>query len=260
MSEQDNKSRHISEAEARRAIRALSIENRQLKRENEALKRDIGELRSSGASFKPVGKYQSALKRGADSEYMFKKRSYITHLWAQLTRTSFFSVYKSVINFIRRYTFITTSLKVVSMLFLFIETTALLVISTSALIVSLVITLLVSQVLMVLTFFTRKKHNKRNTALLLGKQVYVFFPPKERAFDHGSYFAHFVSDIASREDCIAVVVSPYMLKSTGIEKSRKPYYISRLDGQDILLVRRHYYFTLRKKIIDVHTSSLTEIY
>ena len=105
-----------------------------------------------------------------------------------------------------------------------------------------------------------RKHNKRNTALLSGKQVYVFFPPKERAFDHGSYFAHFVSDIASREDCIAVVVSPYMLKSTGIEKSRKPYYISRLDGQDILLVRRHYYFTLRKKIIDVHTSSLTEIY
>ena len=260
MSDKNNPKRRISESDARRAIRRLSIENRRLKRENEALKRNINDISTSGTSLKPTDKYHSSLKHHADSEYIFRKRSYITHLWAQLTRTSFFSVYKRVINYIRRYTFITTSLKVASMVFLFIETTALLVISTSALIVSLVLTLLLSQALMVLTFFTRRRHNERNTALLSGKRVTVFFPPKGRAFERDSFFAHFVTDTASGEDCICVIVSPYMLKSTGLDSSRGAYYISRNDGQNILLVRRHYYFTLRKKIIDKHSSSVTEVY
>ena len=250
----------MSSADAKKHIRALTVENRRLNREIDQLKHEIDELNGKTEKRHKRNKYQVALDRRSDYEYMFSKKNFFSFMFANLKHTSIFNIYKRLIQIIRRYAFLTTTIKIASILFLFVETAALFVLSTSAFFVSIILTFITSHILALLTIFVRKKSNKDNTVLLKDKKVTVFFPPKERAFDMGSYFTGFAKSEAQKENTVVVIVSPYNFKSTGLNSSRGTYYVSRSDGENILLVRRYYYFTLRNKIIDKYSSQVTEIY
>ena len=260
MSNSKLKSVQFSEADAKRQIRKLTVENRRLNREIDSLKNELDELHGKSGKRSRQNKYQSALKQHSDIEEMFSKKNYPSFIFSHLKHTSIFQIYRRIINVIRRYTFITTSLKIVSILFVFVETAALFVLSTSAFIASLLLTIIASHVLTALTFFTRKKHNKRNYELMSQKNVTIFFPTKSRAFEAESFFSSFVYGEAEKENHIVIIVSPYMFKSIGLNQSKKAYYISRMDGENIMLVRRNYYFTLKKNCIDAVASSVTEVY
>ncbi len=250
----------FSELEAKKQLRRLKIQNNKLTREVEALKEEVEMLKGKGGKILRPGKYRSAFRKSADREFMFAKKSYISFVWSSLMHTSFFNIYRKILNYVRKYAFITTTLKIVSLMFVFVEAIVLIIISTSAFIASILATVLVSHILMLLGLFTRKKQNIRNREILTDKNIVIFFPPKERAFDEDSYFKYLVSDSAKDENNISIVVSPYLIKSTGLFTSKKPYHSARCDGDRVLLVRRSYYFTLRKKIIDEVALSVTEIY
>ncbi len=254
------KQKQFSELEAKKQIRRLKIQNNKLTREVEALKEEVEMLKGKGGKILRPGKYRSAFRKSADREAMFAKKSYPAFIWSHLMHTSFFNIYRRVLNYIRKYAFITTTLKIVSLLFVFVEAVVLIIISTSAFIASILFTVLMSNVLMVLGLFTRKKQNIRNRELLNNKKVVIFFPPKERAFDEDSYFKHLVSDYADKKNTVSVVVSPFNVRSVGLFSPKKPYHSARADGENVLIVRRSYYFTLRKNIIDEVAFSVTEIY
>ena len=250
----------MSSADAKKQIRKLTVENRRLNREIDELKREIDELNGKSEKKRKRNKYQTAFDKRADYENMFSKKNFFSFMFANLKHTSLFNIYKRIIHVIRRYTFLTTTIKIVSVLFLFVETAALFLLSTSAFFVSVILTFITSHILALLTLFVRKKSNQENLKILTGKNVTVFFPPKDRAFDVGSYFSGFAQAEAQRENTVVVIVSPYNFKAVGLNSSRRSYYVSRSDGENILLVRRYYYFTLRNKIIDKYSSQVTEIY
>ena len=250
----------MSSSDAKKYIRKLTVENRRLNREIDELKIELDELQGKNKKQHKRGKYQLCFDRRSDYENMFSKRNYFSFIFANLKHTSVFSIYKRFILAIRRYAFFTTTIKIASVLLLLIETAALLVLSTSTFLVSVFLTILTSHALALLTFFVRKKCNRENTKIIKDKNVTVFFPPKERAFEIGSYLAGFVEEEAKKQNSVVVVVSPYNFKAIGLNASRKKYYVSREDGENVLLVRRYYYFTLRNKIIDKYASQVTEIY
>jgi len=147
-----------------------------------------------------------------------------------------------------------------SFLFILIETATLFVVSTSAFLVLLVLTVLASHSLALITFATRKRRTEEYRTLFEGKTVTLFYPPKHRAFEKDSFFSGMVAEMASADNSISVIVSPFMFKSTGLNKSKKAYLNAREDGENIIIVRRNYYFSLKKKIIDTKAASVTEIY
>ncbi len=260
MSHKKRKRYAITEIEARKQIRKLTIQNKKLSREVDALKQELELLQGKGGRLWGTGKYRSVFRQRADSEIMFEKKSYPAFVWSHLMHTSVLSIYKRVLNYLRKYAFITTTIRIVSFLFIFVEAILLFVISTSAFIASILLTLIFSHILMLLSVFTRKKQNEKTKELLTDRDIIIFFPPKSRAFDENSYFKYFVSECAKKENSTVLVVSPFLLNSKGLFSKKKPYHSVRTDAQDILLVRRSYYFTLRKKVIDSYARSVTEIY
>ncbi len=246
--------------EARRTIKELAAENRRLSHENDELKKELSELRGKPNRKTHSDKYQALLERRSDVEYMYSKKNYPAFMCAQLKHTSFFHIYNRVITVFRRYSFITTSLKVFSIVFLLIEATLLVFVSTSVFIASLLSILFFSQIFALFTVFSRRRHNRENSERLKGKKVCVFFPPRDRAFDYGSYFSGLVREASKGEDKIAVIVSPYTIKSVGLDKSRHIYFICRGDGKNVLLVRRNYWFSMKKRVVDKVCASVTEIY
>ena len=260
MAQTKRRKKEFSEIEAKKRIRKLTVQNNRMQREIDSLKQEINELKGKGISNRRADKYRAALQKCSGYKDMYSKKSYFGFIWTHLKHTSFFQTYSKIISYIRRYTFITTSLKIISLLFVFVEAAVFIVISTSAFIASLVFTLLVSHLLMIFTFFSRKKHTKKNTALLSGKNVIILFPPKQRAFESDSFFCGFARELAKSENTRVVIVSPFLLNSLGTDGRKKAYYLDRAAGENILMVRRNYYFTLKKKIIDPLSASITEIY
>lgn len=252
--------RDLSSSDAKKYIRKLTIENRRLNREIEELKHEIDELNGTALKKRKRNKYQIALDKRADYEYMFSKRNYISFMFANLKHTSLFNIYKRFVNVIRRYSFFTISFKIISVLFLMVETATLFVLSTSAFVVSIILTVITSQILMLFTLFVRKKSLKNDLEHLKDKSVTVFFPPKNRAFDIDSYLAGSAISEAGKKDSAVVIVSPFSFKTVGINASKHPYFVSRHDGDNILLVRRYYYFSLKKHILDKYSSQIVEIY
>lgn len=256
----NKKSKHVpSSPHDRKLIKELYKENRRLNRELDLLKKELDALEGRKHKKGSRNRFQNSFENSSNTEYLFSKKNYFSYIYSTIRQTSVFKIYKRIIDVIRRYTFITTSLKVISFVFVLVEASIILVVSTSAFIASLVLTLLTSHVLIIFTLFNKKECDRRNKELIKNKNVTVFFPSKGRAFEYDSYFSYLAKD-SSGENGVSVIVSPYAVAPYGLHHSRKRYYNSRQDGDNVLLVRRHYYFSLRRKIIDPLAMSVTEIF
>ncbi len=244
-----------------RDTRALLAENRRLRRENASLKLEIEAAQTRDSSRKHKhDKYLGAFGKAVDTEYLYSKKNYISYIFSVIKNTSVFKVYKKIINVVRRYTFITTSLKVASFIFALLETGAVLILSASALIITVPLSLLLSQLFVFLTFFARKKSLDKCKKYICEKNVTIFFPNSRYAFDKRAYFYGLVKEEAEKRDSYVIIVSPYSFDRIGLGGSKKQYYIYRTDGERILLIRKHYYFALKSQVIFKYAKSLTEIF
>ncbi len=260
MSKSKRSRRQPTEIEIKKQMRKLTIQNKKLTREVDNLKQEIEMLQGKGGRLWGTGKYRSAFRQRADNEAMFSKKSYTSFIWSHLMHTSFVNIYKRILSYIRRYAFITMTIRILTVVFVFVETILLFVISTSAFIISILITFILSHILMLLSVFTRKEQNRKNRVLFADKDIVIFFPPKNRAFEENSYFRFLIEDCASKKNCAVLLVSPFLINSKGIYSSKKPYHSLRVDSKNVFLVRRSYYFALRKKVINDLARSITEIY
>ncbi len=241
-------------------LKRLSDENKRLRREISLLKRELDEARGTSI-FKHGHDYGNpTFERQAYLEQQYSKKSFSSSVVLRAKQTSVFKVYRRILNFIRRYTFITMTLRIASFLFAFIETGALLLLSTSALVISIPISLTISHISVLLTVFSAQKRNRKNKTVIEGKNVFLLFPPKARAFDKDSYFRFMVCELAKDENNTVVIVSPSPIKTLGISDSKKPYLLSRYETDNVIMVRRHYYFTLRKRVINKYAKNITEIF
>ena len=240
-------------------IKKLSAENSRLRRENEDLKKELDGLYGNSKHKRHSDKYKQSLDTRSHVEYTFSKKSYISYLYAHLSHTSFFNIYRRIVRFVRRYSLITTTLKIASVIFLTFETAALFVISSSALFVLIAMTLISSQIVGLFTVFIRHEHLRHCKAFLTGKNVTVFFPPKS-AFERSNFFKGYVNECASKENEAVIIVSPFIFNGIAPSGTKKRFGICRYDEENVLIVRRSFYFLLKKHVVDNVCASTTEIY
>lgn len=240
-------------------IRKLRSENQRLKREVRALKEELEQQR--GISPSHAGKGEAALEKHARNERLFSRKRYVAYVYDLIRHTSVFALYSRMLQFVRRYTLIRTTLKIITALLAVLETSAVFVLAASFFVVSLPVTVLISYAALLFTFFRGRRHRKRIQERIRQKKIVIFFPPKHYDTATDSFFSGMVRSEAQKGDRFCVIVSPYFLKSTGLDPNRKnSYLIARFEEDNLLLIRRHYYFTLKKKIFASHSLPITEIY
>ena len=240
-------------------IKELTAENSRLRRENDDLKKELNEAYGNSSRTKHSDKYKHALDMRSQLEYTFSKKSYISYLYAHLSHTSFFNIYRRILRFVRRYSLFTTTLKIASVVFLTVETAALFVISSSALFVSIIMALIASQIVGLFTVFIRHEHVRHNKIFLKNKNVTVFFPHKS-SIGRSDFFRGYVNECANQNNSAVIVVSPFVFNGIGVSGNKKRFGICRYDGENVLIVRRSYYFLLKELVIDKVCKSVTEIY
>ena len=152
------------------------------------------------------------------------------------------------------------TLKIVLTLLTVVQTSAIFVLATSASVVALPFILVVSYGAFFLAHISRKRNDAVNKKLLAHKRIFVFFPPKKRALSPDSYFSGMVEELSKKSDHICIVVSPHFWRNRGLFGNKKPYRFSRVEHERILLVRRQYYFMLKKNIFNEYANDIIEIY
>ena len=242
-------------------IRKLQRENAQLRNEVANLKNEIQQQRASTRRIvKKKDTVKSTFLHQARNENTFSQEGFFPYFRRALKNASWFRGYSQIINTVRHFTFITTTIQVVLFILTILKSGIIFLISTSAFIIAFPFMLLLSGVGTVLTLLGSKKATRTNIPILKGKNVCVFFPAKKSMLCEDSYFSGFVRSMSTRPNTVCVIVTQGMFFSQGISGKKDFFLASRYDDENIIIVRKHYYFKLKNKIIKQYSANLTEIY
>ena len=251
----------IAKRESRDKIRELTDENMRLNREIAFLKNELQrEKRSTRQLLHRRNKVEAAFLRQAKNEGAFSQKEYFSYIRHSVKNASVFWIYAGIIDAVRRFTFVSTTIRILIFIISLIQSGAVFIISTSAFIIALPFVFLFSGIGFMLTFLGARKATQRTRPLVKGKNVTVFFPVKRSAFDSDSYFAGMVKDIAKQPNSLCVIVAPGLFFSRGISKKRRYYFTTRKDGDNIIIVRKHFYYRFKNRVLLRDANRTTEIY
>ena len=241
-------------------LKTLRAENRRLRQENTVLKHELERSQDRVLLKRSTDPGDILLTHQAQNAVLFSKKRYFSYIVHLIKTTSIFSLYKKILAFFRRYSFVSTTLKILLAILTVVQTSDIFVIATSASFLSFPFILIISYAVFFLGHANRKRNDAVNKKLLAHKKIFVFFPPKKRALSPDSFFSGMVKEFSAKEDHICIVVSPHFWKNRGLFGNQKHYRFSRAESERILLVRRQYYFMLKKNIINESSNDITEIY
>ncbi len=246
--------------QSKREIRELRAENRRLRHELHSLKREL-EVYEGRAAHDRNDQIQSSFDAQAKNEILFSKNRYFSYIWEVIKRTSVFRLYTKLLRLFRRFNFIRITVGILATVLLALQTGALFVLSASASVISIPFTFLVTYATFLFSVFHVRKDCRIHRVKMMDKKIYVFFPSKKGALCQNSYFSGMVADFSQRPDSFCVIVCPYFWSRRGLNGVKgKPYISSRAEGDNLLIVRRHYYFTMKKRIFSSFPEKITELY
>ena len=246
---------------SRDKIRELTNENMQLHREIAFLKNELQrQKRSTRQLLRRRNKVEAAFLRQAKDEGAFSQQKYFSYIRHSVKNASVFWIYAGIVDAVRQFTFISTTIRILLFIISFIQSGAIFIISTSAFLIALPFVFLFSGVGFMLTFLGARKATQKTRPLVKDKNVTVFFPVKRSAFNDESYFAGMVKDTAKQPNSLCVIVAPGLFFSRGINKKRRYYFTTRTDGENIVIVRKHFYYRFKNRVLIRDANRITEIY
>ena len=65
--------------------------------------------------------------------------------------------------------------------------------------------------------------------------------------------------MASEEGVAVLVVSPYLISRRGLGGTGG-FLTARKEGEEVFLLRRHYYFLMRQRVLDSFAGEVTVVY
>ncbi|MBQ9781176.1 MAG: hypothetical protein IJW00_09575 [Clostridia bacterium] len=255
--------------EIKRLTRALSQKDRALQRaerENAALKRRLAEAKGS-YGHAPEALYSKKKKASSDEEFSeqkelfrmgavnarrFSRKSYLSYLIQSIKESVVGMVFRRLTRFLRRLRLVRT----ISVVVAAVMATLLL----SAVFVTVLPFLFFIGITCIAAATLRARAaNRLMREKLSGKRVRVFILPDAVTFRDDTFAERSAKAMAREPDAAILVVSPRLISSRGLG-GRGMYFTVREEARDLYLVRRGYYFILRRRVLDTVCGEVTFVY
>ncbi len=228
----------------------LQEENQKLREKIQKLEGELDRLRSDmgmtaardDISRLWQGKYQLSLLMTAKSYPL-----YSAHL---IRNTSAWGFASKGLKYFRRFRLLSAIFRWLTRLAVLAESGVALVASLSALLVALPFLLVLAAFSLTAALFRRRSALKELGQRLNGKKVYVLFVSREqlkRKNTQNGYFYSNAKDLTSDGSAV-IIVSPFFFSKKGFEKTDF-YVTARKERENIYLVRKMFFFILRRKVI-----------
>ncbi len=178
------------------------------------------------------------------NQKMTREHSLFRYLWQEVRATPFSTKLTHFITYLRRFRLIAFLLHILSSIFVILQTGALIIVST---IVFLIILPLLTALMLGILLSALLEAQKTKRVLLpkcKNKTIYVLFATTENS----SFFIGNAKELASHSNSLVLVVSPFWISPKGLFQKHF-YCTARKEADDLYMVRRYYFFHLKKKVL-----------
>jgi hypothetical protein len=239
-------------AERRRTAR-LERELADLKRQIHATAHPENTLRRMGRKA-DVGQKETILLGAANRRaHHYRKSSFLHYLWGTVTESAPVRLLTKLLRYLRRVRFVQTILTLLPVIMAFVA-----VIAVSAAVLPFLIFATA-----LLAFLSRMSSRRMNRILKRElthhRHIRVMIPPQKEVFRENSFFIRNARAMAAEEDTAVLVVTPYLFSRKGLG-GRGRFFTARKETDGLYLVRRHYFFLLRRRVLDALSANLTIMY
>ena len=195
----------------------------------------------------------------AEHSVLSESRNFLEFLQKFIQGTRLFGIWERYIKYFRRFRIITTVFRVTPWILLAISTNTLLYVVAVVAVFLIPLVLLGLLSLIGSALLRYRGINEQMADKLRDRTVYVLFPLRGGEFASGSFWRANARDLAARDASSVIVVSPYLISPRGLTDGNF-YFNVRTEDEDIFLVRRHYFFSLRKNVLTRCVGRLILIY
>ena len=248
--------------EISRLRRELSAE----RRKNARLEREAAELREAlGARKREENPLSRIKNRGEVSRQReallakagrraanYRKHSFLRYLWQTVMESAPIAVLTKLWTYLRRLRVVQTVLSLAAA----IGAVAAVAAFSAAMLPFLILSTAVTALLAVLR---SRRMNRLIQEALEHQHVRVLVPAGKSALRENSFFVRNAQSMAAEQGEAVVVISPYLLSPRGLG-GKGWYFTARQEADGLYLVRRHYFFLLRRRVLDALGGSVTVMY
>ncbi len=188
------------------------------------------------------------LHRRATDAVLFSNKGYFSYLASLLQSNSFYQAWKKFTLYFRRIGLVSTTFRIVGYIFALVQTGTLFFLALIVILLALPTVALIAFAMLLLGKLYSRRDNKKLIAALTDKKVYIFFPARTAEFSHGTFWKENMLSLAVREDTVVLVVSPYFLSRKSVTANKRAYLNYKQETPSLYTVRKHYYFSLCKKL------------
>ena len=174
---------------------------------------------------------------------MVMHHTLLGYLYEIVTQTSLYAKWQAFFGVLRRVRAISLTIKLLTVLFSILETGALVILSTVLFLIILPIGSLLMLGILITALLESKRINQRLAAELAGKRIYVLFL---RDGDANRFQTQNARELATHGTVL--LISPYWISAKGLYPHGF-YCTVRREAPNILLVRKYYFFSLRRHVL-----------
>lgn len=227
----------------------LRAENESLYRRNMDLEARLADLMATSGEIKDEDKVMRIWHRVGRFERLLSSRYYSRYLIRLLKSTSYWSIYSRFLTYFRRYRFLSTAFRILTLIITWIETGAVFFFSISALVIILPVSLMLSMLTLMLALLRGRSANGKFASVTRGKKVYVLFGSRgQMKKDSSGFLRENAKALASDDGTICLVVSPFFFSEKGLG-GKGAYVTGRCEGNNVYLLRKNYFFLLRRAVL-----------
>lgn len=194
-----------------------------------------------------IGINDSLNTRAAESEQMGRTH-YLSYLYAVVRQTPFYLIVRRLLRYFRRFRLISRILKILSSFFYLIEVGTAVFLVTALGLILLPIALIIALCLALVARISYQKENRRMMSRLKAKRVILFFPSREGEMESGLFWRRNIRELSQSPNTVILIISPFLYSGKGLY-DKSFYLLTRSESKNIYLIRRHYFFSLRKKVL-----------
>lgn len=245
----------------RRELAAERRENARLVREVADLRRQLQSQQLSDREH-PFSRLRPASGREQKKERLleaanrrahhYRKKSFVRYLWEAVMESAPVAVITKLVLYLRR-------IRVVRIILSLVLAAGAVV--TVAILSAAVLPFLFAGTAL-LTLFACLRSRRMNRLLrneLKEQRIRIMVPPRGGALQADSFFIRNARSMAAERGVAVLVVTPYLVSGRGLG-GRGGFFTARKEEDGLYLVRKHYFFILRRRVLDTLEQGMTVIY
>ena len=189
-------------------------------------------------------------RRAANDRKMLSHRFFFGYAWDMFTHTPIYTHWQQLLSLMRRFRTAAFILRILTVVWTVLETGTLVIVATALFLVILPLAAALMLGILLTAWIESRRTNRRLSAEFAKKRICVLFfadEPERDEDGHTPFLSQNAQRLAAEGFCV-VVLSPYLISAKGLRHGTF-YCTARLEYENVYLIRRYYFFSLRKHVL-----------